>query len=532
MDRSTAGPTHNQQRALTGLRHLTKRLLGHPTSPREDIDSQARWMGRGSHLAPLSATAAHATAQRLGVHFPTDVPMPGISIGRSVVDNTDLFGSYEDLHVDIWGPRQGKTSCRVIPAVLEAPGTVLVTSTKTDVLDTTVDSRADMGQVWVFDPQHMTRACPQWSWDPLSYVIPPHQRNSSHPPTGAVMRAEKLAAHFADSTRTHNAQSDEFFDAEAHELLTGLFLAAALSQRPISAVWQWVTAPHNAEPGKILDTAGYRAVAEGIYTQYHYSPDQRSGVFGTAKKMVRCLKDPELLAWIEPEAHRRSFDPYEFIAQSCSTLYLLSTGEIGSASVIVNALTEAVLEAATHLATRYGGRLPTPLMAILDEAANIVRWRQLPTLYSHFGSRGIVIMTILQSWSQGVACWGEAGMAALWSAANIRVLGSGVSDTAFLRDRTEDIGSHYEITESVTYTPGQSERSITRARTEVPTMTISDLVSLPKGRMIIFATGLPPVLAVGIPFWQRFDAPTPRTSDSPALPQSYAPTAHELVSHT
>ena len=32
-----------------------------------------------------------------------------------------------------------------------------------------------------------------------------------------------------------------------------------------------------------------------------------------------------------------------------------------------------------------------------------------PNLYSHYGSRGIVLMTILQSWSQGVEVWGEPG---------------------------------------------------------------------------------------------------------------------------
>lgn len=44
-----------------------------------------------------------------------------------------------------------------------------------------------------------------------------------------------------------------------------------------------------------------------------------------------------------------------------------------------------------------GGRLGTPLLGVLDEAANVCRWRELPNLYSLYGSRGIVLMTILQS---------------------------------------------------------------------------------------------------------------------------------------
>ena len=54
------------------------------------------------------------------------------------------------------------------------------------------------------------------------------------------------------------------------------------------------------------------------------------------------------------------------------------------------------------------------MVGVLDEAANVCRWRELPNLYSHYGSRGIVLMTILQSWSQGVEVWGRDGMRKLW----------------------------------------------------------------------------------------------------------------------
>ncbi|CAH0272248.1 hypothetical protein SRABI26_03697 [Arthrobacter sp. Bi26] len=44
-----------------------------------------------------------------------------------------------------------------------------------------------------------------------------------------------------------------------------------------------------------------------------------------------------------------------------------------------------------------GGRLATPLLGILDEAAKVCRWKALPDQYSHYGSRGIILMTILKS---------------------------------------------------------------------------------------------------------------------------------------
>ncbi|WP_291800952.1 TraM recognition domain-containing protein [Cellulomonas sp.] len=49
-----------------------------------------------------------------------------------------------------------------------------------------------------------------------------------------------------------------------------------------------------------------------------------------------------------------------------------------------------------------------PLVVVLDEAANVCRWSELPNLHSHYGSRGICGLTILQSWSQGVEAFLEA----------------------------------------------------------------------------------------------------------------------------
>ena len=49
--------------------------------------------------------------------------------------------SWEDISLDIWGPRTGKTTSRAIPAILDAPGAVVATSNKRDVVDVTRDVR-------------------------------------------------------------------------------------------------------------------------------------------------------------------------------------------------------------------------------------------------------------------------------------------------------------------------------------------------------------------------------------------------------
>ena len=49
-------------------------------------------------------------------------------------------------------PRTGKTTGVVIPSVIAAPGPVVVTSTKRDVLDATSAIRLCAGECWLFDP--------------------------------------------------------------------------------------------------------------------------------------------------------------------------------------------------------------------------------------------------------------------------------------------------------------------------------------------------------------------------------------------
>jgi hypothetical protein len=71
----------------------------------------------------------------------------------------------------------------------------------------------------------------------------------------------------------------------------------------------------------------------------------------------------------------------------------------------VTALSVAICQAAEERAkVSPGGRLPVPLVVVLDEAANVCRWRELPNLYSHYGSRGICMMSILHPGLKASRC--------------------------------------------------------------------------------------------------------------------------------
>lgn len=85
-------------------------------------------------------------------------------------------------------------------------------------------------------------------------------------------------------------------------------------------------------------------------------------------------------------------------------------------------------------------------MVVLDEAANVCRWPKLPKLYSHYGSRGILIDTILQSYPQGEGVWGKAGMDALLEAANWVAYAGGNKPGHLLTLLSDAVGDYYYST--------------------------------------------------------------------------------------
>ncbi|MFG2573338.1 type IV secretory system conjugative DNA transfer family protein [Streptomyces sp. NPDC048481] len=498
---SAASAVAAGEAVLAGVLGLVAHRVRERFRNRPEVDGAARHLAKGEELGRLTMKGAAATAERLGVRSRT----PGVFIGRSVKGRQPLFGSYEDMHVDIWGPRTGKTTRRAIPAILDGPGAVLVTSNKRDIVDATRGPRTARGPVWVFDPQQVAQEEPSWWWNPLSYVTD-------------VARARKMADHFAGGSRDADASTDAFFDPAGQDLLANLLLAAACAKAPITQIYTWLSNPRDDTPERILRGAGHAMSADGLSGVINAPDKQRSGIYGVAQQMASCLVNPEVNRWVTPpdDPYAGEFDPHAFV-RSGGTLYSMSREGRDSAGPLVTALTVAVVEAAEEYATtQRGGRLPLPLVGVLDEAANVCRWRNLPDLYSHYGSRGIILMTILQSWAQGIEVWGERGMEKLWSAANVRVYGGGVSDTRFLGDLSELAGEYdlreYQTSRESEFGGWSGNRAISESTRRERVLHVSDLGAMPPGRALVLASGTKPVLVETVPWWEGAYAAEVRAS--------------------
>lgn len=446
-------------------------------------------LARAADVADLTPAAVAKRAQRLRpsltyVKLRTlPASQTGIPVGKLVAASGPqpvLRSSWEDVLLAIMAPRAGKTTALAIPPIIEAPGPVLATSNRSDVWAATARARAREGDVWTFDPQHITYTEQRMWWNPLRAV------------TG-VEEATRLAEHFVQEIRSPGT-GDVFWPLAAADLLTSLFLAAAFSDGTLADVQAWLSDATSREPVGLLKAAGFPQAGRGLLGRQNGAPETRDGVYETARTAARCLADPDIMSWVTPPAASGivEFDSHTFPA-STDTLYLLSKEAAGSAAPLVAGLADQVFRAGVRHAEAAGGRIDPPLLAVLDEAANIVKIADLPQLYSHLGGRGVIPLTIIQSKRQGDGVWGERGMDALWSASTVKLIGAGLDDARHAEDISRLVGEHDVATASMTRDAGGHSSwntSVQRRRILEP----GQIRALPRGQALLLATGAKPAM--------------------------------------
>jgi type IV secretory pathway TraG/TraD family ATPase VirD4 len=441
--------------------------LARPRDVDELIGATA--LRRGQRLRPSLATLDRRQVPATAI---------GIALGQLITARRRrgpvLRSSWEDVLLAVMAPRAGKTTALAVPPILDAPGPVLATSNRSDVWTATARARERIGPVWLFDPQKVTRQPQTFWWDPLSTVT-------------AVEDAARLADHFIQEIRGVGS-SDPFWPLAAGDLLTCLFLAAADSGGTLADVQAWLSDVTSREPVTLLRGAGYPQAARSLAGRQAGAPETRDGVYETARTAARCLSDPDIMAWVTPPATGMVRLDVTTFPTSRDTLYLLSKEGAGAAAPLVAALTDAVFRTAVVHAEAAGGRIDPPMLAVLDEAANICKIADLPQLYSHLGGRGIIPITIIQNLAQGQGVWGERGMAALWSAATVKLIGAGLDDARQAEDLSRLIGEHDVAVTSVNR-DGNGYASYSTSAHRRRILEPGDLRALPRGRAILLATG-------------------------------------------
>ncbi len=424
---------------------------------------------------------------------PADV---GYFLGTS--RRVQCWASVEDSMLLLGPPRSGKGQNIVIPAILDAPGAVVTTSTRPDNLAVTLAARASRGPVAVFDPQGLAtlRAdAPTLRWSVV--------RGCENPQT-AMIRAEALVSD-AGKAGVENAN---FWRQQALSATRCMLHAAALDDRSASDLYRWShSAPGAKEAVSILGshpaaTPGWERALDAII-----GSDQRTrdSVWAMVANTFAPLADPSVLASVSPDPGHE-FDPVAFLAMR-GTLFLLGTSTGASATAtLVAALIEDVIDAARRLAsTSPGQRLDPPLALVLDEAANYPL-PSLPSLMSEGGGSGITTIAVLQSLSQARDRWGREAAGAIWDSAIVKVVLGGSGNADDLADISRLIGERQTTEWSQTLQQGQVGRSSSSSTRWRPILEPSEIRRLPIGHGLLILRSAQPILMKLRPWTSRPDA--------------------------
>lgn len=361
----------------------------------------------------------------------------GIMLGRS---NAAWIWSGSQRSCLALGPtRSGKTSSLIIPNVLCAPGSVVVTSTKQDVLDATHRARSEAGDCFLFDPLGSIEAPDSVQgihWSPLRLA---------HTWDGALLAANAMVG----AARLGRQLSDDHWSERAGALLACLLHASALEHVTMSEITAWVDRRQVAEPLAILDH----------HLGTHPAIDLLLGISATEARELSSIYSTAsgTLGVYRSDAVRKHYDLPEIDAQqfahSSDTLYVCASS---SSQRLLAPLVVGMLSDISESVFRRSDDLPHTLFA-LDELANIAPLPDLPRLISEGAGQGLLVLGCLQDLSQARQRWGAIadGFLSLFSTT---VVFPGVADRSTLELIAALGGEHDVLRSSITYPMGRGAR--------------------------------------------------------------------------
>ena len=207
----------------------------------------------------------------------------------------EVWASVEDSILLIGPPRSGKGLHVVIPAILDAPGAVIATSTRPDNLTATLRAREKHGPVAVFDPQHLAEGVPAgMRWSPV--------RGCADPLT-AMIRATGLAS--ATGLSAGGVESGGFWEGKTRTALQALLHAAALDGRSPAELFRWTLDPSiAAEAVAVLTNHPGAATgwADSLGAMIDSDPKTRDSIWQGVSLALGALADPRVLDAVTPRA--------------------------------------------------------------------------------------------------------------------------------------------------------------------------------------------------------------------------------------
>ena len=363
-----------------------------------------------------------------------------------------------ETSVLVVGPtRSGKTTCLVVPNLLDWRGPAVVTSTKGELLALTAARRQRVGPVYVYDPTgELGERVASVTWSPLAGCED-------------LDRAWLVAAWLCAGLQQGSSRGDNDWAhwAESGKLLIApLLFAAANAGYTVVDVHTWIHGFDLATPAAMLedlqrdDSRPHHADARralSMIASVDQRPERERGtVFSTVMRIFNVFNERAAAA----SAESSRFDPRAFLERG-GTLYLctprLAPERI--AGLFVGILMTVVTEAYAMAEESPRGRLDQALGLFLDELANVVPIEDLPGLASQGAGRGVLLLSIVQDLSQLRARYGADRAHSILNNHPAKLILPGITDPETVDLLSRLVGRHAVTDVQVSRADGRVSRA-------------------------------------------------------------------------
>ena len=352
--------------------------------------------------------------------------------------------------VALIGPsRSGKTTAAV-SGILDWDGPAVLSSVKSDLLESTVGWRSERGTVLVYDPTktlgagHLRSA----SWSPVRQAT-------------SVVGAQRAARALCEAAPRGGVEGGiDFWLAQAEILLSGLLFVAHHGRKDMGRVCEWILLqdrPGKLGPGEVrtyLDdllghpdeeiATGAADASRGIFAIWDMEDRTRSSVYATAQTIVWPWSEPT----VAESSRGRSVD-LDWVLSGRNTVYLCAPIEDQRrlSPAFGGLLNDLIAQVYRRVAVT-GKPLDPPLLVVIDEAGN-TPLRSLPEYASTLAGLGVLLVTIWQSLAQIEAAYERQADTILTNHLS-KLFYAGLSDPASLRYVAQVLGDTEVETRSVT----------------------------------------------------------------------------------
>ncbi|GAA0910116.1 type IV secretory system conjugative DNA transfer family protein [Virgisporangium aurantiacum] len=409
---------------------------------------------------------------------PADV---GFYLGRDSRSGRKLWASVEDGMVVVGAPRQGKDAHFCTANIIDAPGPVIVTASRSDIFTTTYEARSRVGKIYVFDPKNWTL------WPEVLRFSPVRSCDN-------VDDAKKFADYMMGTTGLTAEGHDGHAVLEAKSTLRHLLFAAAVADRTIRDVSRWAGDPDNREPVDILrryEAVGVAAPgsAAAVERTAAVDSDHRTKVYYFISRALGMFAAPAIMDACSAQA-ADAFDMTEFMAGR-NTLYLLAREGPGShlGALVGLILGDLVGRARTAAIRSPDGRLDPPLTLELNDVVSVASLTGTPSMMVDLSALSIAVHVYLQDLASARDAWGAAGASALWSNATVRVVLGG--------------GGHSDDLNELSRLMGRTDDR--RGTVVRDVMSPEEIRTMKFGRAVVLARSARAVEVELTPWWKRHD---------------------------